>query len=62
VAGCGECGDEPSGSCATELVIITYFNSMYYPCMCLVGTEKRFGQGSQSPNRLTWDPNAKQVC
>jgi hypothetical protein len=21
VAGCGECGDEPSGSCATELVI-----------------------------------------
>jgi hypothetical protein len=20
VAGCGECGDEPSGSCATELV------------------------------------------
>jgi hypothetical protein len=22
VAGCGECGDEPSGSCATELVKI----------------------------------------
>jgi hypothetical protein len=22
VAGCCECGDEPSGSCATELVII----------------------------------------
>jgi hypothetical protein len=21
VAGCSECGDEPSGSCATELVI-----------------------------------------
>jgi hypothetical protein len=21
VAGCGECGDEPSGSCATDLVI-----------------------------------------
>jgi hypothetical protein len=21
LAGCGECGDEPSGSCATELVI-----------------------------------------
>jgi hypothetical protein len=23
VAGCCECGDEPSGSCATELVILT---------------------------------------
>jgi hypothetical protein len=23
VAGCCECGDEPSGSCATELVIMT---------------------------------------
>jgi hypothetical protein len=22
VAGCSECGDEPSGSCATELVIV----------------------------------------
>jgi hypothetical protein len=22
VAGCGECGDEPSGSCATELGIV----------------------------------------
>jgi hypothetical protein len=27
VAGCCECGDEPSGSCATELVFITlYYN------------------------------------
>jgi hypothetical protein len=25
VAGCCECGDEPSGSCATELVGSTYF-------------------------------------
>jgi hypothetical protein len=24
VAGCGECGDEPSGSCATELVMYEY--------------------------------------
>jgi hypothetical protein len=24
VAGCCECGDESSGSCATELVIITF--------------------------------------
>jgi hypothetical protein len=22
VAGCCECGDEPSGSCATELVVV----------------------------------------
>jgi hypothetical protein len=27
VAGCCECGDEPSGSCATELVVTEiYFN------------------------------------
>jgi hypothetical protein len=26
VAGCCECGDEPSGSCATELVIYIYIN------------------------------------
>jgi hypothetical protein len=25
VAGCGECGDEPSGSCTTELVISSSF-------------------------------------
>jgi hypothetical protein len=25
VAGCGECGDEPSGSCATELVRVIPF-------------------------------------
>jgi hypothetical protein len=24
VAGCGECGDEPLGSCATELVASLY--------------------------------------
>jgi hypothetical protein len=24
VAGCGECGDEPSGSCATELVNLSF--------------------------------------
>jgi hypothetical protein len=24
VAGCCECGDEPSGSCATELVSVTW--------------------------------------
>jgi hypothetical protein len=24
VAGCCECGDEPSGSCATELVILVF--------------------------------------
>jgi hypothetical protein len=32
VAGCGECGDEPSGSCATELVsyvIISSFMSYF---------------------------------
>jgi hypothetical protein len=45
VAGCCECGDEPSGSCATELVsyillaarayksmhITTTFNIVYFP-------------------------------
>jgi hypothetical protein len=30
MAGCCECGDEPSGSCATELV------SSLFPCMCSV--------------------------
>jgi hypothetical protein len=28
VAGCGECGDEPSGSCATELV--SYSSEVIY--------------------------------
>jgi hypothetical protein len=28
VAGCCECGDEPSGSCATELVIVAYHITM----------------------------------
>jgi hypothetical protein len=31
VTGCGECGDEPSGSCATELVISA--------CSCEHGSE-----------------------
>jgi hypothetical protein len=29
VAGCCECGDEPSGSCATELVIISICKTSY---------------------------------
>jgi hypothetical protein len=32
VAGCGECGDEPSGSCATELVNV---NKKYKPIIIL---------------------------
>jgi hypothetical protein len=31
VVGCCECGDEPSGSCATELVIWISQNNIYYP-------------------------------
>jgi hypothetical protein len=27
VAGCCECGDEPSGSCATELVVVVVVSS-----------------------------------
>jgi hypothetical protein len=30
VAGCCECGVEPSGSCATELVHKVYTNNMVY--------------------------------
>jgi hypothetical protein len=30
VAGCCECGDEPSGSCATELVSCHYETWIYY--------------------------------
>jgi hypothetical protein len=30
VAGCGECGDEPSGSCATELVFKENTTLFYY--------------------------------
>jgi hypothetical protein len=33
VAGCCECGDEPSGSCATELVSL--MTSPSYLCVCL---------------------------
>jgi hypothetical protein len=29
VAGCCECGDEPSGSCATELVSYLYYNNCH---------------------------------
>jgi hypothetical protein len=31
VAGCGECGDEPSGSCATQLVSYRLTSSSYSP-------------------------------
>jgi hypothetical protein len=36
VAGCFECGDEPSGSCATELVIyhLTLPNSFKSASIC----------------------------
>jgi hypothetical protein len=30
VAGCCECGDEPSGSCATELVIYVVLHAVLY--------------------------------
>jgi hypothetical protein len=37
VAGCCECGDEPSGSCATELVNISFSHlNMTDNCMRLV--------------------------
>jgi hypothetical protein len=29
VSGCCECGDEPSGSCVTELVSYTYCDNLY---------------------------------
>jgi hypothetical protein len=32
VAGCCECGDEPSGSCATELVVYLVSNSVIFIC------------------------------
>jgi hypothetical protein len=31
VAGCCECGDEPSGSCATELVSYCYYYHHFSP-------------------------------
>jgi hypothetical protein len=44
VAGCCECGDEPSGSCATELVSVKYqlryfllmfgFHEVWYEFLC----------------------------
>jgi hypothetical protein len=30
VAGCCECGDEPSGSCSTELVIYVVLHAVLY--------------------------------
>jgi uncharacterized protein (DUF983 family) len=33
VAGCCECGDEPSGSCATELVSYLSLCSVVFVCM-----------------------------
>jgi hypothetical protein len=35
VAGCGECGDEHSGSCATELVSYMYTLILTYIHACL---------------------------
>jgi hypothetical protein len=36
VAGCCECGDEPSGSCATELVfVLGLFIYFGYDCVVL---------------------------
>jgi hypothetical protein len=30
VAGCCECGDEPSGSCATELVMFFFILGLFF--------------------------------
>jgi hypothetical protein len=34
VAGCCECGDEPSGSCATELVILYLTTTCHLRRLC----------------------------
>jgi hypothetical protein len=41
VAGCCECGDEPSGSCATELGGWNY-NINLYNVIVVFGTEKTY--------------------
>jgi hypothetical protein len=59
VAGCCECSDEPSGSCATELVS--------YPDIRLEGLskiKKNLSQGRHSPGRdlNRAHLNTKQDC
>jgi hypothetical protein len=44
VAGCGESGDEPSGSCATELVCL-YLTGTKYQSACVFGLES-FGSAN----------------
>jgi hypothetical protein len=39
VAGCCECGDEPSGSCATELVSYFYVQNFTFYC-CFMYKQK----------------------
>jgi hypothetical protein len=36
VAGCCECGDEPSGSCATELVLVLLYAYFLWPLANLI--------------------------
>jgi hypothetical protein len=42
VAGCCECGDEPSGSCATELVSYQKLMERCYSTSCIVCCEISF--------------------
>jgi hypothetical protein len=42
VVGCCECGDEPSGSCATELVIVNH------------NLREHFQQSRRSTRRVTF--------
>jgi hypothetical protein len=41
VAGCCECGDEPSGSCATELVLMNPLNMTRFIYMGMKITNER---------------------
>jgi hypothetical protein len=62
VAGCCECGDEPSGSCATELVMrkeafLDYFKEISH----------HLHEGTEKTHKKPWDrtrdfQSAKQEC
>jgi hypothetical protein len=67
VAGCCECGDEPSGSCATELVntlICVTFNQGTYSLqkICLCGSNYDLNSKSGLVSTLSILAGASRSC
>jgi hypothetical protein len=55
MAGCCECGDEPSGSCATELVISRYQHFWGYYCLCFHIAWRYYPEGQNRIVHRSWN-------